>query len=219
MRLRNYVPEDLIAYIKILRIRHRYPQCNIGSHLIADNVVLGIDCTIARDVELSPNVTIGDYSYVNAGTVVTSGSIGKFCSIGYFCQIGLPKHPTNFLSTSPRIYGWQNILGIPSTWEDYPSPPIIENDVWIGSNALIMQNVRVQNGAIVASGAVVTKDVEPYTIVQGIPAKPTRKRFDENTINDLLEWKWWELTVEELQHLSDFFPRSVTKTNIDRFLT
>jgi virginiamycin A acetyltransferase len=212
MRLRNYLPEGFIAYIKLLRMRHRYPQCQIGSHLIADNVILGFDCMIARDVELSANVTIGDYSYINAGTVVASGSIGKFCSIGYFCQIGMPQHPINFMSTSPRTYGRRNIFGVPAFWEDYPKPPIIGNDVWIGSQALIQQNVRVQNGAIIAGGSVVTEDVDPYTVVAGVPAKMIRQRFDTKTIETLLQIQWWNLSVEELQQWKSIFEQQEQAT-------
>lgn len=90
-------------------------------------------------------------------------------------------------------------------WNDYQAPPVIENDVWIGSSAIIMQNVRVGNGAIVAGGAVVTHDVLPYTIVAGIPATVLRKRFDEDVIDQLLAWRWWDLPIEELCEFRELF--------------
>jgi acetyltransferase-like isoleucine patch superfamily enzyme len=205
MRLHHYLPDSLINYIKLLRVRSRYPKCEIWSHLVAPNVKLGFDCTIAREVELAPNVSIGDYSYVNTGTIIASGQIGKFCSIGYFCQIGMPDHPVNFLSTSPRTYGQCNIFGLPVLWDDYSVPPIIGHDVWIGSNALILQNVRVGSGAIIAGGSVVTKDVAPYTIVAGVPARPIRQRFDAKTIDKLLGEQWWDLPLEELRQWKSLF--------------
>ncbi len=204
-RLLNYVPEGLKEHVKLLAIRRRYPDCDIGSHLILPTVKLGRRCMIPRQVVISDGVTIGDYSYVNSGAVIASGSIGKFCSIGYSVQIGLPSHPAGYISTSPRTYGSENIFGVPMYWNDYSAPPVIENDVWIGSNALIMQNVRVCNGAIVAAGAVVTHDVPPYTIVAGIPATALRKRFSEDVIDQLLAWRWWDLPIEQLREFRELF--------------
>jgi len=204
-RLLNYVPEGLKAYVKLLAIRRRYPDCAIGSHMILPTVKLGRGCMIARQVEISHGVMIDDYSYVNAGTIIASGSIGKFCSIGYFAQIGLPSHPSGFISTSPRTYGSDNVFGVPMYWTDYQAPPVIENDVWIGGSAIIMQNVRIGNGAIVAGGAVVTHDVPPYTIVAGIPATMVRKRFNEDVIDQLLAWRWWDLPIEQLCEFRELF--------------
>src|SRR5690349_2324055 len=150
MRILEYIPQGWKQYIKLLRLRQRYPNCIIESHLVADSVSMGMNCTIARDVELGDHVSIGENSYVNAGTVIGSGTIGKYCSIGYSCQIGMPEHPVSYLSTSPRTYGRKNIFGAPPYWNDYASPPLIENDVWIGSHALVLQGVQIGNGAIVA---------------------------------------------------------------------
>lgn len=205
MQFRHYIPEPVVAYIKLIQIRRRYPKCNIWSHLIGPHVHLGLECTIARDVELARNVSIGNYSYVNAGTVIASGKIGHFCSIGYFCQIGMPEHPLDFVSTSPRIYGHKNILGLKPFWNDYPSPPIIESDIWIGSQAIILQHVHIGVGAVIAGGAVVTKDVEPYTIVAGVPAKIIRKRFDDSTVMQLLESEWWNWSIQEILAHKELF--------------
>ena len=204
-RILDYAPPAIKQYIRLLQSRRRFPNCRIDSHLISVKAILGFECMVARDVELGPNVTIGDYSYVNAGTIIASGQVGKFCSIGYYCQIGMPDHPVDYLSTSPRTYGGRNIFNIPSFWDDYPSPPIIESDVWIGSQALILQRVHIGHGAIVAGGAVVTEDVPPYTIVGGVPARPIRKRFDEDVIDCLLELQWWNYSLEQLHQMQGIF--------------
>lgn len=83
----------------------------------------------------------------------------------------------------------------------HTTPAEIGNDVWIGQNAVIMDGVKIGDGAIVAAGAVVTKDVAPYAIVGGVPAKLIKYRFDEATIKDLLRLKWWELSDKEILSL------------------
>ncbi|MEM5663830.1 CatB-related O-acetyltransferase [Bacillus toyonensis] len=111
---------------------------------------------------------------MNSDTRIISGIIGKFCSISYGCQIGMSEHPTNYISTSPYSYGSSNIFGITPYFEEVHSPPIIGNDVWIGGRVIILQGVTIGDGAIIAAGAVVNKDVPPYTIVGGVPAKPIK---------------------------------------------
>lgn len=205
VRWLDYVPEGVKAYVKLLAARRRYPGCRILSPLILPGAKLGVGCVIAGNVAIGSRVSVGDHSYINSGSIVASGSIGKFCSIGYLAQIGLPNHPVDFISTSPRTYGSDNVFGGPMYWDDYQTPPVIENDVWIGSNALIMQNVRISNGAIIAASAVVTHDVSPYTIVAGVPATIVRKRFDDAVIDKLLAWRWWDLPIEQLQEFRGLF--------------
>lgn len=84
---------------------------------------------------------------------------------------------------------------------------VIENDVWIGINAIVIGDVTISNGAIVAANAVVTKDVPPYAIVGGVPAKIIGYRFDTETINELLASKWWELDIEKTKPLYDQFAK------------
>lgn len=202
---RQLIPYCIKYHIRILRLRLRYPGRKINSHFINDKVILGKPCVIHRDVEIAGGVQIGDYSYVNTGTIIVSGSIGKFCSIGYFCQIGVHEHPLDFMSTSPLIYSGENIFQTKSSWNDIYSPPLIGNDVWIGSKAIILQGVNIGDGAVIAAGAVVTKDVPPYAIVGGVPAKLIRYRFDEKEIGFLLKLKWWNMPPEELYKFKDCF--------------
>jgi acetyltransferase-like isoleucine patch superfamily enzyme len=133
---------------------------------------------------------------VNERCIIGSGTIGNFCSIGFECHIGLPEHPTDRISTSPFTYGEKNIFNRPTSWNDFASPPTIGSDVWLGSRAIVLQGVRIGDGAIVGAGAVVTRDVPPYAIVGGVPARIIRMRFDDNVIDALAKWRWWELVVE-----------------------
>ena len=130
--------------------------------------------------------------------------IGKFCSIacGAKFLFNCANHTLKSLSTYtfPLFYeDWSlDKSDVASAW-DNKGDIIIGNDVWIGYEAVIMAGVRIGDGAIVGTRAVVTKDVPPYTIVGGVPARPIRKRFDEDTIRKLETLQWWDWSVEEIR--------------------
>ncbi len=180
---------------RLLHNRLRFPRARIYSPSVGRHVRIGVGCTIGRNVEIGEGVEIGDWSYVNSGTLVGSGIIGRYCSVSYDCQIGLGQHPVDWLSTSPRVY--RLIPGL-EEWDDYASPPRIGNDVWIGGNAIVLQSVVIGDGAIIAAGAVVTKDVPPYAIVGGVPAKIIRYRFSALRIEQLLRERWWDMSRGDL---------------------
>lgn len=164
-----------------------------------------------------PNITIGEYSYYNDfDTNLTDVRkklmpymhplapeqliIGKFVQIAHGVQIitSSANHQMNGFSTYPfAVFGepWQSAY-LPE-WPKKRNTTI-GDDVWIGHQALIMPGVTIGPGAIIGSGSVVTKDVSPYTIVAGNPAKLIRKRFDEETINALLEIQWWHWPIETI---------------------
>lgn len=205
MRPIDLIPVPITDCFRLLRNRMKYPGRNISTPHISEGVVIGWHCTIGRNVALRAGVTIGDYSYVNAGTIIGSGEIGKFCSIAYYCQIGMADHPTDFISTSPYTYGKNNLFKMESIYSDYATPPVIGNDVWVGSNAVIRQGITIGDGAIIGAGSVVVKDVPPYTIVGGAPAKVIRSRFGPEIVEALLSIKWWNLSINELQVLEKHF--------------
>lgn len=201
----KYIPRSIRNNIRLMRLKKRYPKVSIESYLVGEKVKLGKYVGVSRNCDIRENVEIGDYSFVNQGTIIASGLVGKFTSIGYNCQIGMFEHPTNYMSTSPRTYDGRNIFGVDEYWNDIFSPPIIGNDVWVGSNVVILQGVKIGDGAIIAAGAVVTKDVEPFSIVGGVPAKIIKKRFDDKHIEFLEELKWWNLPIEELSKYKHYF--------------
>ena len=130
--------------------------------------------------------------------------IGRFCSIACGAKFLFTSgnHSLKSLSTYtfPIFFEeWElDRADITSAW-DNKGDIIIGNDVWIGYEAVIMQGVKIGDGAIIGSRAVVTKDVEPYTIVGGVPAKPIRKRFDDETIKALLDLRWWDFPAEKIK--------------------
>ena len=157
--------------------------------------------------------------------------IGRFCSIATNLSIGYGNHNTSFVSTHPLFENidtkwnenfhtlkknnkeWLNKMGeiskkIMKTKNQSPS---IGNDVWIGTGVFISRNVNIGDGAVIGAHSVVTKDVEPYTIVAGVPAKIIKKRFDENTIDKFCKLKWWEYGPEILANIDLSNPKEAVK--------
>lgn len=129
--------------------------------------------------------------------------IGKFCSIACGAKFifNSANHNLSSISTYPFPIFFEewglNIKDVAAAW-DNKGDIIIGNDVWIGYEAVIMAGVTVGDGAIIGTRAVVTKDVPPYTIVGGVPAKPIRKRFDNETLDELLKIRWWDWPEEKI---------------------
>lgn len=138
---------------------------------------------------------MGSHSYLRSESrILNVSSIGRYCSIGRDVTLGeTPRnHPVDWVSTS---------LSVSHQYKGAIDFAEIGNDVWIGHGAVVMAGVKVGHGAIIARNAVVTKDVEPYQIVGGNPARPIRFRFDESTCAQLLASQWWELDHEALRAL------------------
>jgi acetyltransferase-like isoleucine patch superfamily enzyme len=157
--------------------------------------------------------TLGNMTYIAEGTSVGLTDIGSFCSIGPNVSLGgLGWHPTDRLSTHPAFYSSRLQAGTTFVsgnnkldQETELQHTKVGNDVWIGAGCIVLDGVTIGDGAIIAAGAVVTKDVPPYAIVGGVPAKIIRYRFDISTINALLKWRWWELSHRELQTMAAQF--------------
>jgi acetyltransferase-like isoleucine patch superfamily enzyme len=141
--------------------------------------------------------------------------IGSYCSIAEDVQflVGGNHHP-EWVSTFP----FRAVFGLPGEFEDgQPAsrgPITIGNDVWIGLGALILSGVTIGDGAVVAAGALVTKDVRPYAIVGGNPAREIRRRFGDEQVEALLEARWWEWPEEELVSIADI----LNSENVDALL-
>lgn len=161
-------------------------------------------------------VEVGDYSYGGLKIISFSNDnrlkIGKYCSIAedvVFLLNG--EHHTNHLSTFPFKV---RVLGNES--ESFGKGDIIlEDDVWIGYGSIIMSGVRIGKGSIVAAGSIVTKDVMPYSIVGGNPAKLIKKRFSDNIINKLIEFDFSKLNDDVVKDRIDDLYKEITEDNID----
>ena len=139
-------------------------------------------------------LVLGAHSFIRSGVIENVSHIGRFCSFGQNVTLGQSKktHPIDFAATSRALCQEYNYSG---------TPTVIGNDVWIGDGAVIMEGVTVGHGAIIGTNALVTKDVLPYQIVGGNPAKAIRFRFDAKTIEHLLASEWWCLDLDDLRNL------------------
>ena len=168
------------------------------------------------------NTQVGKYTRIRQLTSIHNSTIGKYSSISRNVRIGLGEHPTNLISTNSIFYSYQK-TEVRGDWvreTDFieHKPIVIGNDVWIGEFATIKGGVKVGDGAIIASRAFVTKDVPPYAIVGGVPAKIIRYRFPEDVVNKLLEIKWWDLDEKEIEkQLPVFTIFNIKKEELDSF--
>ncbi|MFM9006834.1 MAG: CatB-related O-acetyltransferase [Flavobacteriales bacterium] len=141
------------------------------------------------------DVRMGRFSYVGRETQVYHARIGSFTSIGPQVLIGLGEHPAEgFVSTHPMFYsdrGQSNPVIVDKALFDEMPVTEIGNDVWIGARAILRTGVKVGDGAIIAAGAVVVKDIEPFSIVGGVPAKHIRYRFSHEVIERIKTSAWW----------------------------
>lgn len=152
------------------------------------------------------HVELGDYSYIARNANATNVKIGKFCSIGPNFCCGLGLHPTNGISTAPMFYSKAKQNGVSLVKEviyEEQRQTIIGNDVFIGANVTIIDGVTIGDGAVVGAGAVVVKDIPPYAVAVGVPAKVIKYRFEQDIIYKLLQLKWWNWSEDELQKVAD----------------
>ena len=177
-----------------------------------------------KNVITAPNITVGDYTYYDDPADPTGFErnnvlfncpefgdrliIGRFCSIasGTRFIMGSANHRISSISTYPfSVFGGVWEANTPPHLSQLPfkGDTVVGNDVWIGRESVIMPGVRIGDGAIVAACSVVAKDVEPYTVVGGNPARPVKKRFGRELISLLLELRWWDMEPEDL---ADFLP-------------
>lgn len=160
---------------------------------------------------------IGFGTYIADNSVIKAAKIGRFCAIGENVRTALGLHPVNnFVSVHPAFFSLRKQAGFTFVNDqlfeehkfiDTEKKYVVEigNDVWIGNNVIIMDGIKLGDGAVIAAGSVVTKNVDPYSVVAGVPAKNIKYRFDEITIKFLLDFKWWDKDENWVKNNCSYF--------------
>lgn len=160
-------------------------------------------CNFSGRINIGYATTLGYNNYIH-GKV----HIGKYCQIGADVAIFTKNHPTNYMST----YIGKNLFNGELKQLREENKVIIGNDVWIGHGVIIVGNVIIGNGAVLAAGSVVTKNVEPYSVVGGVPARLLHRRFSDTIIKEIEDLKWWDKNETEIEKLKPLFFKNFTNT-------
>lgn len=191
-------------------------KCSIGDFSIVNDSFVGEFVQIQRNNYIS-YCNFGKHSYTGMNTVIMKTDIANFCAISWNVTIGPGEHDYSRVTSHSFLYNDFNELK-PShvvAYNRFEKPCIIGNDVWVGCNATILRGVTVGDGAVIAANAVVTKDVPPYAIVGGVPAKVLKYRFSQDIINALLDIKWWDFPAHLIKNNSSVFGQKMTMETIE----
>lgn len=200
----------LKSAFKRLYVRHKFRKKNIK---IARGAEIGLKSVMEGCNRIGANTHfighLGYASYMGEDCHIQA-KIGRFCSISSRVITVRGTHPTKiWASTHPIFFSTKKQCGKTFVTQDkfLENKPMINigHDVWIGDSAILMDGISIGNGAVIASGAVVTKNVEPYSIVGGVPAREIKKRFSEDIINRLQKSKWWERSEQWLSDNAELF--------------
>jgi acetyltransferase-like isoleucine patch superfamily enzyme len=193
--------------IRLLYHKIKQPTCFISS-----TARISLDSNLDKNVSILEHSRIGSCkigkgTYVGSKSTIERTEIGVFTSIGPQVLCGLGTHPLDFISTYPGFYS-KNASGSKWLGTSHKTTELksvkIGSDVWIGARAIIIGGVNIGHGSVIGSGAVVTKDVPPFAIVGGVPAKLIRYRFDSELISLILKSKWWDNSFETLTQVSKY---------------
>ena len=187
--------------------------CVINSRIDKTSVI-GTSCNVLW-------TQMGKYSYCGHECQIVYAEIGAFCSISDHVFVGGAEHPMNRVSMSPVFQNTRH-SGPSKRFATFESPKtkrtIIGNDVWIGHGVTIKQGVVIGDGAVIGSNALVTKDVPPFAVVGGVPAKEIKHRFSQEVIDRLEEIQWWNLPDKKITEVVDLFNiENPTLEDLNRF--
>jgi acetyltransferase-like isoleucine patch superfamily enzyme len=192
----------------LVQFRFRDNNVRLGYMSHVEGSELGSHVTLYENVIVTDSL-IGDFSYIASYSRISNTTMGNFCSVGPETLIGVGRHAVSqSVSTHPAF--WSPAKQAQVSFVDVESFPEKEriqigSDVWIGARAVVLDGIRIDDGAIVAAGAVVTRDVPAYSVVGGVPARLIKYRFGREQIEELLRLQWWNKDIGWLRDHSQFF--------------
>lgn len=208
-----------------------YAGARIKKSELGEGVVIGnfsrIDlCRLANRVRVDRNnylfkSYVGTRTYTGMNTVIMQANIGSFCSISWNVTIGGANHDYNRVSQHSFLYNNHDKLR-PSdkdiAYERFSEPLDIGSDVWIAAGAVILRGLKIGHGAVIGANSVVTRDVPPYAVVAGSPAKMISQRFEDKIVELLLELKWWEWDDLKIEDNYNFLASEPNSMQLDSLL-
>ncbi len=209
------VIKKIINRIKRITCHKKYKKlgCRFGRNVNIVGTILEGNNGVLNNCNIM-DCNVGYASFFGSNCKFYYTKVGKYCSIGSNVNIFAAKHPLNYVSSHPLFYSTNNDFADKyvekTTFDEFDRVDedynvVIGNDVWIGSNVSIKGGVTIGNGAVVGMGAVVVKDVPPYAIVGGVPAKVLKYRFNPSTIEKLEKTEWYNLEKEQIKSLAKYF--------------
>ncbi len=186
----------------------------IGDFGRVENCIFGAMVDVQR-YSMIYHTQIGDYTYTGRNFTAWHSKIGKFCSISWNVSIGGANHDYTRISQHAFLYAKQfGLLDDEPFYDRFSEECNVGNDVWIGCNAVVCRNVTIGDGAVIAAGAIVTKDVEPYTIVGGVPAKIIKRRCSKKLADRLIATKWWNLNYNIIKENLSLFNGVISEESV-----
>jgi len=212
------LPYGIYSYIRI-KAAHPHVNCNTRTRLqlhLLREYRFGEGANISGASAMAGLVT-GQHTFIGSGSAISCTpevpvKLGSWTSLASHVYIGTRDHPVETASTSFNLFMDKN--GQTADWYEATKrrgPVTVGSDVWMGIRAAVLRGVSIGDGAVVGAGAVVTKDVEPYTIVAGVPARPIRRRFSPEVAKQLLEIRWWDWQKDRIQRNKKFFSTPLDK--------
>lgn len=193
------------------------PNCTVGDNSILFRSKLEGMNVINRNNLISDS-TLGFATYTGHNATIKDTEIGKYCCLSWAISIGGKNHNYTSVTSYPSYHFNRILCEDKSVAGPSPQKASIGNDVWIGSGAIVLRGVKVGDGAVIGAGAVVTKDVPPYAIVVGNPARVIKYRFSEEIIEKLLELKWWDLPLDVIREFRDDLTKEPTVAFLDELI-
>lgn len=183
---------------------------SLGRMITVLNTKLGEGCMLGSFSKVTYS-TLDTLSYIGDYSVVINSHVGKFCSISWGVTIGPEEHDYTRLTNHSFLYSLKSFQLTPyKHYSPFEKECKIGNDVWIGCNSTILRGVTIGDGAVIGANSLVNKDVPPYAIVAGTPAKVIKYRFDEDVIEALSDAKWWNIPLSIISANTELFAANPT---------